>query len=142
MSCYGRIIKEIIKKHKLEKHVVFLNSLSADEMKQEYLKCNVFVCPSSIENSSNSIGEAQLLGVPCISSYVGGAADMIPNSECGKMYRFEEVKMLAKCIVDTFKESPSYDNTIMRKVAADRHDRIKNAIAQYNIYKTIVDEKY
>lgn len=142
MSCYGRIIKVIIKKYRLEKHIVFLNPLSAEDMKQEYLKCNVFVCPSSIENSSNSICEAQLLGVPCISSYVGGVADLIPNNNCGKTYRFEEVKMLAKYIVDTFKESQGYDNTIMRKVAAERHDRNKNAVAQYNIYKNIIDEKH
>ena len=141
MPCYGRIIKEIIKKHKLEKHVVFLNSLSADEMKQEYLKCNVFVCPSSIENSPNSLGEAQMLGVPCVASYVGGVADMIPNSECGKMYRFEEIEMLAKCIVDTFKESENFDNTKMREIAAKRHDRKANAINQYNIYKIIINEK-
>ena len=49
--------------------------------------------------------------------------------------------MLAKCITDTFKETPVWDNAIMRKVAAERHDRIKNAVAQYNIYKNIIDEK-
>lgn len=141
MPCYGRIIKKLIKKYSLEKQVVFLNPLNAEEMKNEYLKCNVFVCPSTIENSPNSLGEAQLLGVPCVASYVGGVADMIPTSECGKMYRFEEVEMLAECIIDTFKESETFDNTTMKKIAADRHDRKKNAIAQYNIYKSIIDEE-
>ena len=54
--------------------------------------------PSSIENSPNSLGEAQLLGVPCIASDVGGVTDMIPNKECGIIYRFEEVELLAKHI--------------------------------------------
>lgn len=140
MSSYGRIIKRLIKKYNLEKHVKFLNPLNATEMKEEYLKCNLFLCPSTLENSSNSLGEAQILGVPCVASYVGGVADMIPNAECGKMYRFEEIEMLAKCIVDTFKESKNFDNTTMREIATKRHDRIANAIAQYNIYKEIINE--
>lgn len=142
MSSYGRIIRNLIKKFNLDKKVVFLNSLSGIEMKEEYLKCNVFVCPSAIENSPNSLAEAQLLGVPCVASYVGGVADMIPNSECGRIYRFEEVEMLAKCIVDTFKESKTFDNTTMREIASKRHNREINAIAQYNIYKKIINEKY
>ena len=141
MSSYGRIIKRLIKKYNLEKHIKFLNPLNATEMKEEYMKCNLFLCPSTIENSPNSLGEAQLLGVPCVASYVGGVADMIPNAECGKMYRFEEIEMLAKCIVDTFKESENFDNTKMREIAAKRHDRKTNAITQYNIYKKIINEK-
>ena len=141
MSSYGRIIKSLIKKYNLEKQVMFLNPLNATEMKKEYLKCNLFLCPSTIENSPNSLGEAQMLGVPCVASYVGGVADMIPIAECGKMYRFEEIEMLAKCIVDTFKESENFDNTTMRETAGKRHNKKTNAITQYNIYKNIIDEK-
>ena len=141
MSSYGRIIKSLVKKYNLEKHVKFLNPLNAVEMKEEYLRCNLFLCPSTIENSPNSLGEAQLLGVPCVASYVGGVADMIPNAECGKMYRFEEIEMLAKCIIDTFKESQFFNNTTMRETAGKRHNKKKNALTQYNIYKNIIDEK-
>lgn len=137
---YGKIVGGIIKKYHLEDNVQFIGSLNALEMKEEYLKCNVFVCPSTIENSSNSLGEAQMLGVPCVSSYVGGITDMIPNDACGKVYRFEEVEMLAKSIVDTFRESETFDNTSMKVIAAERHNRKKNAITQYDIYKCIISE--
>ena len=142
MSCYGRIIVGLIKKYNLEKHVFFLNSLNALEMKYEYMKCNVFICPSSIENSPNSLGEAQMLGVPCVAAYVGGIADMIPDKDCGKLYRFEEVEMLAKSIVETFRESANFDNSIMCRTAAKRHNKKDNAIMQYNIYKSIIDEEF
>lgn len=139
ISNYGKIISGLIKKYHLENNVQFINRLNATEMKEEYLKCNVFVCPSTIENSPNSLGEAQILGVPCVSSFVGGVSDMTPNDACGKVYRFEEVEMLAKCIVDTFRESETFDNTIMRKVASARHSRETNSLVQYNIYKYIID---
>lgn len=139
ISNYGKIVSGLIKKYSLENNVQFINPLNALEMKEEYLRCNVFVCPSTIENSSNSLGEAQTLGVPCVSSYVGGTADMIPNDACGKLYRFEEIEMLAKCIVDTFKGSETFDNTTMRRTALARHNRETNSLVQYNIYKDIVD---
>ena len=139
ISNYGKIISGLIKKYNLKNNVQFINPLNALEMKEEYLKCNVFVCPSTIENSSNSLGEAQILGVPCISSYVGGVADMIPDDACGKLYRFEEIEMLAKCIVDIFKESETFDNTTMRRTASARHNRETNSLVQYNIYKDIID---
>lgn len=139
ISNYGKIISGLIKKYNLKNNVQFINPLNALEMKEEYLKCNVFVCPSTIENSSNSLGEAQILGVPCVSSYVGGVADMIPDDACGKLYRFEEIEMLAKCIVDIFKESETFDNTTMRRTAWARHSREINSLAQYNIYKDIID---
>lgn len=141
ISSYGKIIRSLIKRNRLERQVVFLNPLSSEEMKREYLKCNVFICPSTIENSPNSLGEAQLLGVPCISSYIGGVANMIPNDLCGKTYRFEEIEMLAKSIVDVFEESSSFDNKIMRQIANERHNVKANAINQYDIYNEIINEK-
>jgi glycosyltransferase involved in cell wall biosynthesis len=41
-------------------------------MKSEYLNCKVFVSPSPIENSPNSVWDAEILGVPTVASYVGG----------------------------------------------------------------------
>lgn len=45
-------------------------------MKHEYLRANVFVMPSTIENSPNSLAEAMMLGTPCVVSDVGGISDL------------------------------------------------------------------
>ncbi len=137
---YGRIIRNIVKKNKLEKHIEFTGPLNAQEMKSTLLKSNVFICPSSIENSSNSLGEAQLLGVPCIASYVGGIPSMIPNDNCGKLYRFEDTEVLAFHIIKTFENSENFDNTQMRAIAHERHNRKNNAICQISIYKDIIHQ--
>ena len=39
-------------------------------MKEQYLKANVFVSASSIENSPNSVLEAMAVGAPVVSSFV------------------------------------------------------------------------
>lgn len=138
LSGFGKILKRYIKTHKLESCINFVGNMNAEEMKNEFLNANVFVMPSSIENSPNSLGEAQLLGVPCVVSYVGGVQDMVPSPECGTLYRFDEIEMLAYAICDTFEKSKCFDNTVMRKVARKRHDAETNAKTLLNIYKTLI----
>ena len=137
LSGYGKILNKFIKQYNLEGKVTFTGPLNAEDMKAEYLRSNVFVSPSSIENSPNSLCEAQVLGVPCVASYVGGVMDFIPNEHCGKLYRFDDVEMLAKAICDTFEESVTYDNTEMREMAHLRHDREIITNSQMDIYKKI-----
>lgn len=136
---YSKIIKALIKKYGLQSAIKFLGPLNAEQMKREYLKSNVFVSPSSIENSPNSLGEAQILGVPCIASYVGGVPDFIPNINCGYMYRFEDVDVLTEQICDVFIKSAKFDNRIMREVALKRHDSEQNTLEMVKIYKTIMN---
>ena len=136
-SNYGKYVSSLIKKYNLKDKVVFTGNLNAEEMKQEYLKCNVFVCPSTIENSPNSLGEAQILGVPCVASYVGGIPDMMKGNE-DNLYRFEEVAMLAKKVCNIF---AAEDNQVsMRAEAEKRHDPKINSERLYEIYNSIVNK--
>lgn len=136
-SDFANYISKTIKRLQLTEHIIFTGPLDAEGMKREYLNANVFVCPSAIENSPNSLGEAQILGVPCISSYVGGMSDMIPNGDCGIMYRFEEINMLAKAVCDTFAKSEFSGQQHMIEIANQRHNPVKNAIDIESIYKEV-----
>jgi glycosyltransferase involved in cell wall biosynthesis len=138
---YGNYINSIINKFKLNNQIQFTGILDEETMCQTYLNSHLFVSPSAIENSSNSIGEAQILGVPCIASYVGGTPDLINHGETGLMYRFEEVEMLAANICKIFD-----DNKLSKKisdkakaVAIKRHNRIANAIEMYKIYSKVLN---
>lgn len=136
MSGYGHYIKSLIKYNHLEKHVSFIGNLDAIEMRDEYLKANVFICPSSIENSPNSLGEAQILGVPCIASYVGGVMDMMKGNE-ENLYRFEEIEMLAEKICRVFANGNNQAD--VRLQASYRHDRKLNCETLMRIYHSIID---
>jgi glycosyltransferase involved in cell wall biosynthesis len=117
----------------------FTGPLSGKEMRQRYLNSNVFVCPSSIENSQNSVGEAQLLGVPCVASNVGGVSDMITDHETGLLYRFEEVEMLAQSVCQIFSDQALAKKLSKRgKMAASaRHSQSVNSEKLNSIYQTI-----
>ncbi|AOW11195.1 glycosyltransferase family 4 protein [Flavobacterium gilvum] len=138
---YGKYIGKLIEKNKLEKNVLFLGSLSEEQMILEYQNSNVFICPSSIENSPNSLGEAQLIGVPTIASYSGGTPDMIESGKTGLLYRFEEIEMLAENIRKIFSDSKLVsqisENSIIS--ASLRHDREINLEKTISIYNKIAN---
>lgn len=138
MSGYGRILYNMIRKEGLRNAITFTGPLNAEEMKAEYLRANIFVSPSSIENSPNSLCEAQILGVPSVASYVGGTMDFIPNPNCGLLYRFDDIEMLAKAVCDTFAVSPLFNNAEMRERALSRHDKESIVKTQLDIYHKIL----
>ncbi|MBR1771965.1 MAG: glycosyltransferase [Lachnospiraceae bacterium] len=87
VSAYGKFLQELIRKYGLQDCVCFLGRLDVTQMKQRYLRSNLFVCCSSIENSPNSLGEAMILGVPCVSADVGGIRSIFTDGTDGILYR-------------------------------------------------------
>lgn len=141
MTYYGKYIKKMIKKLELEDNVFFTGPLDEKEMCQRYLKSHVFVCPSSIENSPNSLGEAMILGVPCVASDVGGVADMLIHKEEGFVYQTDAPYMLAHYICEIF-ENDNLATTFSvkaRKHALITHDREENTRRLIEIYKDILN---
>lgn len=92
---YGHIISELIVEYNMESVISFIGVQSEQDILEEYLNANVFLSPSLIENSSNSVCEALTLGVPVVSSRVGGTDSIIDNSNNGLMYDLgEEIKIV------------------------------------------------
>lgn len=87
ISAYGKFLLQLIKQENLEENIEFLGRLNAEQMKERYLKSHLFVCCSSIENSPNSLGEAMLLGMPCVSADVGGISSIFTDGEDGILYQ-------------------------------------------------------
>jgi len=100
-NSYHLYLEELAKKYGILDRIDFLGRLSGEGMKQAFLDANVFVLPSTIENSPNSLGEAMLLGVPCVASHVGGVANMLGPEE-GFLYQSTAPYMLAHYIRELF----------------------------------------
>lgn len=99
---YTKYIEKLIKQLGLEKHIVWLGRLSQEKLANQYQKSNVFIMSSSIENHSSSLKEAMMVGVPCISSAVGGIPEYVEHGQNGYLYRFEEYALAASYIERIF----------------------------------------
>lgn len=140
ITSYGKYIKLLIKKYHLEKSVVFTGILNEQQMCERYLQAHVFVCPSSIENSPNSLGEAMLLGVPCVASDVGGITDLLQHREAGFIYPADASYMLAHYVCEIFANNEvalKFSNQA-REHALKTHDPQSNNNALIVIYKKII----
>lgn len=138
-SSYHAYLGKLIKKHDLAGQVVFLGELNEIEMRDRFLRTHVFVCCSSIENSPNSVGEAMLLGVPTVSSDVGGVKDMIKDEVDGFLYPYDETYMLAHYIDKVFSDDRLAEEISenSQKHAEITHSREKILSRTIEIYETV-----
>jgi len=139
VTYYGRYLRELIKKERLDQKIKFVGELGEIEMSKRYLKSNVFVSASTIENESNSVSEARLLGVPCVISYAGGVSDRIEHGVDGYLYQHDAPYMLAYYICQIFRD-PGIALKFSRegrKKAMEINDRASNHKVLMSIYRQI-----
>jgi len=140
MSSYGKYIKELIGRYTLQKCVVFTGILDEKQMCERYLQSHIFVSPSMIENESNSLSEAKMMGVPRVASYVGGVTDRIQHGLNGFLYQTDAPYMLAYYVCEIF----ANDDLALqfskktRKHALKTHDRETNTKRLIQIYRKIL----
>lgn len=131
LNSYQYYVKRLIKKYQLEEQIHFLDTLDESQMCEQYLKANVFVSPSAIENSPNSLGEAMLLGTPSVASDVGGVKNMLVHGEEGYVYQHDAPYMLAYYVGKFFE---------MGAAAKELTDRARTHAAQlFDVEKNISD---
>ncbi len=143
MTYYGKYIKKLIKDYKLEKSIIFTEPLDEKQMCERFLKSNIFVSASTIENESNSLSEAKMLGVPSVSSYVGGVIDRINHNEDGFFYQHDAPYMLAYYVCEIFsnKDIALKFSKKAREKAMKTHDRETNANRLIEIYRNILPKR-
>lgn len=141
ISSYAKYIRKLIQELNLHSNVTFTGALNEIEMKEHLLKANVFVSASTIENSPNSLGEAMLLGLPCISSDVGGVRNLIEHGREGYTYQADAPYMLSYYIKKIFadqnvSEIIGNEAKLHAKVTHNREINARNLLKIYhNIYK-------
>lgn len=141
ISSFGKYIRKLIKENNLQDHVIFTGILDEKQMCQRFLKSNVFVSASVIENESNSLSEAKILGLPCVASFVGGVINRLTDKEDGFFYQTDAPYMLAHYICEIFgNENLALEfSKNARKHAMKTHDRLENTNTMINIYKKIIN---
>lgn len=139
-SGYDKLISKLIKKNGLESNVKFTGNLSAAQMAEELVKARVFVLPSEIENSPNSLAEAQMVGTPTVSSFTGGTPEYIKHGETGFLYNSFDPVMAAMYIDKLFTDDALCEemSKAERVLAGARHNAGNITDGLLNIYRSMI----
>lgn len=135
---YEKYLSTLVKRNGLEKSIHFLGHLTAQDMKQAYLDANVFALPSTMENSPNALGEAMLLGLPCVAAEVGGVDSLMGEGE-GILCPPVNPAAMAEgiCRVLAMEEKAEAMGAAARNRALKTHDPGKNLKDLMDIYRNL-----
>ena len=103
-------------------NVLSCGTVSAETLKDELLNADLYIHPSYIDNSPNSICEAQLLGVPVIAVDAGGVSSLVENGKNGLLVPANDPMVLAEKI-KVLLLNPEWASELGRNAAAEATER-------------------
>lgn len=124
----------------LSPRIIFLGSLN-EEMIIEHLKeSDIYISVSHIENSPNSLCEAQTLGMPCIATNAGGTSSLLDDQKDGLLIQDGDPFVMAGAIIELIK-NPELAIALgknSRKRALIRHDPNRISDELLRIYNGLI----
>ena len=137
--CY---LRRLIHELGVEKNVIALPILPAENVAEELRRAELFVLPSMCENSPNSLGEAMLVGTPSIATFVGGVPSILKDGIEGRLVPSGDPAALAGAIRRWFEHPEEAEAGVeaARATALKRHDAQANAEATLAVYRKLVGE--
>ena len=139
-SSVGLYINEILQENGMENQIDLLGRLNPDQIITEMKEARVFVLPSHMDNSPNSLAEAMILGMPCIASNAGGIPSIFQENMDGLLYPHNDIQALAEKITLVLNDSELAlslgDHA--RKQAQERHNPSRIAKSVLSMYQKVL----
>lgn len=144
---YGNVSPRFMERLTKLKHddlnIKLLGVASADTIHEGLLNSTLYFHSSYIENSPNSVGEAQLVGIPVVAGRVGGTDSMVEHGKTGFLYPITDPYMAAYYVKYLIENHDT--NTMMgkaaREVALERHDPDVIMAEMLKTYEEILKNK-
>ena len=139
-------LKEIVEKKEglryADNNINILGFCTPEQLIDMMCNSTMYVHTAYIENSPNSICEAQLVGMPIVSTMVGGISTLVRNGEEGDLLPANDPWQIANSIIELSKDNERmmrYSKN-SRKHALERHnpENIMNQLLK--CYKDLVQQ--
>jgi glycosyltransferase involved in cell wall biosynthesis len=95
---YKSYIQNKIEELGLQQVITLAGHVSNEELQHHYQTAGIFTFPSHFETSPNVIMEAMSMGLPIVTTRVGGIPDMITHQKTGLLVEVEDAAGLADAI--------------------------------------------
>ncbi len=130
-KCYGNIDPSVVE-HQLhinhkDVKVELCGVASAEQLRDAICHATAYVHTSYIDNSPNSLCEAQILGCTPVTTYVGGVPSLIKDGETGYLVPANDPYQLA-FLLEYLYENPEKNfamGAAAKKIAEERHSSDK-----------------
>lgn len=138
---YAKYLTDLIKQEEIGDHILPLGKIDAETVTEELKKAHVFVLPSFIENSPNSLAEAMLVGTPSVASFVGGVPSMVNDGESALCFPAGDSALLAEQIRRIFLDDDLANKLSVqaRKIAIIKHEKDEIVRRTLEIYRNEMD---
>lgn len=120
----------------------FLGVIDEVRLAQTLLDSDIYVHPSYIDNSPNSVCEAQMLGIPAVVTDAGGTSALVKDGTTGKVVATGDSAAMAEAIAG-YMDRPQEAYATAKaaaEAAALRHDRRKIVSDLLSAYQLILQE--
>lgn len=122
--------------------IVFKGVLNSVALKKELSNSDIFIHPSYIDNSPNSVCEAQVSGIPVIATNVGGISSLIEQNKTGLLVPSNAPHEIAYFVIK-LANNDEFRNNIIKKAmetAKERHNPKKICSDILEAYKCIINK--
>lgn len=136
-------IEEFITANNLDKinsdNLIIKSRMAAAEMIAEYRNCFCLLHPSYIDNSPNTVCEAQIIGLPVIASKVGGVGSLIEHGKTGILTSLN-TDDISKAIVDLYRDKQKQQAiaSTALPLARERHNASDIVHTTLAIYENVI----
>lgn len=143
-KCFGNIDPERIEKIVGIKHkdvnIKIMGVATSEQLIEAELSATLYFHSSYIDNSPNSLCEAQILGLPVISTNVGGISSLIVDKRTGFLIPSNDPYQGAYFIELLYKDKSlnMQIGNMAKEDATKRHDKTKIIQSIINIYNKVL----
>jgi glycosyltransferase involved in cell wall biosynthesis len=139
-----KVTRNKLKKRFPKTGLLYLGVLDENELIKKLCNADIYVFPSHIENSPNSLCEAMLIGMPCIATLAGGTGSLLKDGDEGILIQDGDPWSMAGAIIELHKNqviAKEYGINARRR-ALIRHDKEKIVSDLINIYLSIINKHF
>ncbi len=98
-------VKALVKNYNLEENIEFTGVLQKEEWHKKATEFDVFINTTNVDNTPVSVMEAMALGLPVISTNVGGLPYLINNTVDGILVEKNNPEQMANAIISLIKDN-------------------------------------
>jgi len=139
-DAYRQLLRRLDDRPLSRDNVVIHGALDAPAICRLYTECFCLYHPSLIDNSPNSVCEAQVAGLPVVATKVGGVSSLIDDGRTGLLVRKNDVEGHASTLDRLFRDSglQRWISRNSRERAQQRHDKTAILNKTLDTYRKII----